>query len=70
MSEIEKMERYIKRTKLDKNDRFFLTTPEAFELAHKAFADTDFPIETIVLAFNYGKAKGYRAARAKFKEAI
>lgn len=67
MSEIEKMQRYIDRTKLDKNNRFSLTTPEAFELAHAARTMADFPVEVICLAFDYGKAKGYRAAKAEVR---
>lgn len=68
MSEIEKMQRYIERTKMGKmgkSDRFALTTPDAVELAHEARAMADFPIEVIDLAFTYGKAKGYRAAKAE-----
>ena len=65
MSEIEKMKRYIERTKLDKNDRFYLDMEEAFELAIQAHESNDLPLETISLAFNYGKAKGYRAAKAE-----
>lgn len=68
MSEIEKMQRYIERTKLDKNSRFGLSTTEAFELAHKARTMAEFPMEVICLAFNYGKAKGYRAAKAEVRK--
>lgn len=65
MSEIEKMKRYIERTKLNDNDRFYLNMREAFELAIQARNSDDFPLEVISLAFNYGKAKGYRAAKAE-----
>ena len=65
MSEIEKMKRYIERTKLAGNDRFYLDTAEAFELAHKATDSFESQIEVIALAFNYGKAKGYRAAKVE-----
>lgn len=65
MSEIEKMKRYIERTKLNKHDRFYLDMAEAFELANQARESDDFPLEIISLAFNYGKAKGYRAAKAE-----
>ena len=67
MTEIEKMEKYIERTKMKKNDRFALTTPEAFELAHEAITMADFPIEVINLTFAYGQAKGYRAAKAEVR---
>ena len=65
MSEIEKMKRYIERTKLNPNDRFYLDMAEAFELAHQARGAIDLSLEAISLAFNYGKAKGYRAAKAE-----
>lgn len=70
MSEIEKMERYIERTKMDENDRYYLDVKEAFELAHQARNSEDFPIKVIALAFNYGKAKGYRAAKAEGKRVM
>lgn len=38
---------------------------EAFELAHQALNCGDFPVEIISLAFDYGLAKGYRAAKAE-----
>ncbi len=65
MSEIEKMQRYIQRTKLNDDDRFYLDMREAFELAMQARNSKDFPLEVINLAFKYGKAKGYRAAKAE-----
>ena len=65
MSEIEKMKKYIERTKLDQSDRFYLDMKEAFELAHQALSCGDLPLEAISLAFTYGKAKGYRAAKAE-----
>lgn len=70
MSEIEKMKRYIERTNLKKGDRFYLDMVEAFALARQAQSSIDISLEAIALAFNYGKAKGYRAAKAKMKEAI
>lgn len=65
MTEIEKMKKYIERTKLDPNDRFYLDAKEAFELAYQAINCEDFPLKVINLAFAYGKAKGYRAAKAE-----
>lgn len=71
MSEIEKIERYIKRTKMSTKDhvRYSMNMLEAAELAYQARANR-FPIEIISLAFAYGQAKGYRAAKAKKKGAI
>ena len=67
MSEIEKMKRYIERTNLKEGDRFYLDMREAFELAIQARESNDFPLEVINLAFKYGKAKGYRAAKAEVR---
>ena len=68
MSEIEKMKRYISRTGLKPNDRFYMDMKEAFELAEQAHR-SDFPMDVISLAFTYGKAKGYRAAKAERRSA-
>ena len=65
MSEIEKMKRYIERTNLDDGGHYKIGMHEAFELARQAYKLNDLPIEIISLAFNYGKAKGYRAAKAE-----
>lgn len=70
MSEIEKMKRYIERTKLDKNDRFEMTVQEAFELAYKVQDMGESLIDVISFAFVYGKAKGYRAAKAERRETV
>lgn len=67
MSEIEKMKRYIERTKLNKNDLYQMNMREMLDLAH-ATAET--PVEIVCLAFEYGKAKGYRAAKAKRRAAV
>lgn len=64
MTEIEKMKKYIERTKLRKDDRFILGWPEALELTG-SISTSDSAFAAINLAFNYGKAKGYRAAKAE-----
>ena len=66
MSEIEKMKRYIERTKMNKSDRFCLCWPETTELVRTIHTSDD-AIEVIALAFDYGKAKGYRAAKAEVR---
>ena len=66
MSEIEKMKRYIERTKMGRAENYCLVYGEAVELLHTA-TDTNSIFEIIALAFDYGKAKGYRAAK---KEAM
>ena len=65
MTEIEKMKKYIERTKLDDGGHYKIGMHEAFELARQAYKLNDLPIEIISLAFNYSKAKGYRAAKAE-----
>ena len=67
MTEIEKMQRYIERAKLDKGDRFCLRWPETMEMARAAGQSKDDTVRIIALAFNYGKAKGYRAAKAEVR---
>ena len=67
MSEIEKMKRYIERTKMDvKNPlQYAMNMREAFELAQMAGTGDALSIEAISIAFNYGQAKGYRAAKTE-----
>lgn len=67
MTEIEKMQRYIERTKLDKNDKFCMGYCEAVELGRKMKEGDDSMLEAIGLIFDYGKAKGYRAAKAEVR---
>lgn len=60
MSEIEKMKRYIERTKMKGVDNYRLVFQEAVELSH-----TEDQFDALSLAFDYGRAKGYRAAKAE-----
>ena len=64
MREIEKMQQYIAQTNADANGEHGLIWNEMAELCEEAHK-TDFLMEVIALAFNYGKAKGYRAAKAE-----
>jgi hypothetical protein len=64
MSEIEKMKRYIERTKMEKADNYGIVYSEAVELVRSAIGQ-DTMFDVIALAFDYGKAKGYRAAKAE-----
>lgn len=64
MSEIAKIKRYIGRTRISGNDRFYMNLIEAMELVHMA-QNSAVPADAIALAFDYGKAKGYRAAKAE-----
>lgn len=66
MMEIEKMKRYIERTGMreDNHNRYAINVREVFALTHTGM---DRPIDAIDLAFEYGKAKGYRAAKAEVR---
>ena len=64
MSEIEKIQRYIERTPIGKSNRS-ISLDEGFALAKQAYDSDDLPLHVILLAFNYGRAKGYRAAKAE-----
>lgn len=65
MSEIEKIQRYIERTKANISDRYDMGLLEVCEL--KNAADTT---DAVYLAFLYGRAKGYRAAKAERRAAV
>lgn len=60
MTEIEKMKKYIERTKANISDRYEMDLLEVRALRRE-------PDETdaIYTAFLYGRAKGYRAAKAE-----
>lgn len=65
MSEIlQRIERYIKETEIPRNEktRYDLKTKELFEIRA-----VESPIESTVLAFEYGMAKGYRAGKQATK---
>lgn len=62
MTEIEKMKKYIERTKLNKSPSYQMSVCEILSLSH-ATAET--PTDAVCLAFEYGRAKGYRAAKAE-----
>lgn len=70
MSEIEKMKRYIERTNMnpEKASLYQMSMLEAFELVKQPNGSFNLSIEMISLAFNYGKAKGYRAAKAEVRK--
>ena len=60
MNELEKIEKYIERTKIANKNKYCIYTDEAFALKHLAELNC---YKAIPLAFNYGQAKGYRAAK-------
>ena len=61
LSKIEQMENYIKRTNVT-HTQYALTVDEWLLLAHEV---VNKPLDVISIAFSYGQAKGYRAAKAK-----
>lgn len=66
MSEIEKIKRYIERTGVTYKDTspYHINIREAFSLVHM-----DDATSAVALAFEYGRAKGYRAAQAERRAA-
>lgn len=69
MSEIKKIRRYVEREKISQNHRYNMNMIEGLELSKAAYESKDLPLGIIVLAFNYGRAKGYRAAKAEGRNA-
>ena len=66
MSEIEKMQKYIQKANIDAKTlcRYSLTLAEFMELLEPAPKPRG---NNLVLAFHYGMAKGYHAAKAEVK---
>ena len=67
MSEIEKMKWYIEQTKMPDSptDAYCLYLGELREIGE---ATKDDMFGTLCLLFEYGKAKGYRAAKAESRK--
>ena len=61
---IKKIEKYIKNTKTAKNKRYDMSLNEAVAVYRQ-----EPQIYGITLAFEYGRAKGYRAAQNERKKA-
>ena len=64
MSELERIRKYIDKTKC-RDDRYDVTISEINLLAR--FSVDGHPVEAVILAFDYGRAKGYRAARKEVR---
>ena len=62
MSEQEKMLMYSQRTKIKNYDRYCLRLKEASVLRELSKTDV---YEALCLAFDFGMAKGFRAAKAE-----
>ena len=65
MGEMENIRRYIRRTRQANGKLYQMNLAEMFAMARAA---KDAPGEMICLAFDYGRAKGYRGARAENKK--
>lgn len=60
MSEIEKIKKYIDSTDISNRERYELGILDA-----RAIKRTDDMLDAVYTAFLYGRAKGYRAAKAE-----
>lgn len=58
MTEIEKIQKYIDRTKIQDPLKYNLRASEWI-----AIVNTNDILDAVSLAFNFGRAKGYRAAK-------
>ena len=65
MSEVEKIRNYIDKTKIKCSRAYTWDLQELFALYYMSEID---PFESFRLAFNYGRAKGYRAAKAEMRK--
>ena len=65
MTKIEQMERYIQLTPMESFDRYEMMMDELFELYE--LASSHLTYEAFSLAFRFGRAKGYRAAKREEK---
>lgn len=65
MNIIRRIEAYIQRTAMKNLDRYEMDMEELLFLKHECMRGE--PIDALILAFDYGRAKGYRAARRAMK---
>ncbi len=60
MNEIEKIKEYIRKSNVSRNRRYDASWKEVLALTTEIGG-----VEAIALAFEYGRAKGFRMAKAK-----
>lgn len=60
MNTIEKIRQYINDSAAPRNEQYDATFKEVFDIASGMG-----PVEAVALAFDYGRAKGYQAAKAE-----
>ncbi len=63
MSEIEKIQRYIEKTNVPHNRHYSATTKKLLAIVSEMRG-----ADAVFLAFDYGRAKGYRMAKAEGHE--
>lgn len=68
MSELDKMKKYIERTKMKKSTNYTMFCPEIAALMRKGHNTADDLYDAIILAFRYGQAKGYRCAMKEMRK--
>ena len=61
MSELERIQRYTAQTAIKNEGRYTMCLSEA--MAIRLLVDSGKTMEAICLAFDFGRAKGYRAAK-------
>ena len=64
VGKVERIKKYIANTHFA-NENYSMRASEWIELANMAASS---PIQSVILAFTYGQAKGYRAAKAEAKK--
>ncbi len=62
MNEIEKIKRYIERTKISYPSRYEMSLLEAVVLEGAAAENA---LDAVYIAYLYGRAKGFRSAKAE-----
>lgn len=65
MNTVQRIKAYIRRTQAGNLDRYEMDMDELLYLKHECMRGD--PVDAIILAFDYGRAKGYRAARRSMK---
>lgn len=70
MNELEKIQRYIDETKIGHMSqmRYDMRSSEILAFLNHGKAGSGVFCESIALAFRYGRAKGYRAAKAEQRQ--
>lgn len=68
MTELEKIKRYISETIKSPMEKYDMSYSECLEIKNQSKSEG--LVEGIALAFEYGRAKGYRAAKAEMRNGV